>query len=217
MKKTASTQSLVRNVLKSHARALRKSEIRDLIGYSGANGYAKVNNAVQDLLKVGEIERTGYGRYQWLGKPAGEKYCKSQNRMWRFMWIRTKKNEPFTVRKIHEMTGVAQDTAKKYVTFLLKDGHLENVGKKRAFKTRAPLYLIAADKISTDVPVLRRQREAAQIENLLEEVRTLAGKFFRVADTKIETIRGLLDTAWQMTVALKNCEQVALDSENKTE
>lgn len=207
---------MVRNLLKAHAGVLRKSEIRDLIGYSGANGYAKVNNAVQDLLKAGEIERTGHGRYQWIGKPSGGKRYKSQNRIWRFMWIRTKKNEPFTVRKIHEMTGVAQDTVKKYVTFLLRKGHLEKVGKKRAFKTRAPLYLIPADKISTDVPIMQRQREAAKIESCLDEVRVLAGKFFNISDTRIETIRGLLDIARQMTIALKNCEQMALDSEKET-
>lgn len=207
---------MVRNLLKAHAGVLRKSEIRDMIGYSGANGYARVNNAVQDLLKAGEIERTGHGRYQWLGKPSGGKRYKSQNRMWRFMWIRTKKNEPFTVRKIHEMTGVAQDTAKKYVTYLLKEGHLEKVGKKRAFKTRAPLYIIAADKMSTEVAIMQRQREAVNIEGCLDEARALAGKFFNVADTKIETIRGLLDTAQQMTAALKNCEQIALDSEKET-
>jgi len=94
MKKTAGTQSLVRNLLKAHAGVLRKSEIRDMIGFSGANGYARMNNAVQDLLKAGEIERTGHGRYQWLGKPSGGKRYQSQNRIWRFMWIRTKKMSP---------------------------------------------------------------------------------------------------------------------------
>jgi hypothetical protein len=215
MNKALSTSKLVRNLLKSYGDVLRKNEIRDIIGLSGNKGYARVNNAVKDLVKTGEVERTGYGRYRWLKELPDAKYCKSQNKMWRFMWIRTKKSKPFTVRKVHEVCDVALYTATKYVTFLFKKNYLEKVGKKKAYKTNAPLYLIAPDKINTEVPVQRRRRETAEIEKCLDETRGLAAQYFRTADTRLETIRELLETARQINTVLENCEKIALGLRNK--
>ena len=131
------------------------------------------------------------------------------------MWIRTKKNKPFTVRKIHEVCDVALYTANKYVSFLLKKDYVEKVGKKKAYKTNAPLYLIAPDKINTEVPVQRRRRATAEIDKYLDETRSLAAEYFRTADTKLETIRELLETARQINTTLENCEQIALSLRKK--
>ena len=215
MRKSLSTSGLVRNLLKAHGDVMRKIEIRDLIGLSGDGGYARVNNAVNYLVKTGEVERPSYGRYRWLKEVPDAKYCKSQNKMWRFMWIRTKKNKPFTARNIHEVCDVALYTAKQYVTFLLKKDYLEKAGKKKAYKTNAPLYLIAPDKINTEVPVMRRKRPTAKIEKYLDETRGLAAEYFRTADPKLETIRELLKTSRQINTILGNCEQIALSLRKK--
>lgn len=215
MRKTLGTITLVRNLLKAHGDVLRKSEIRDLIGLSGDNGYARVNNTVNDLVKTGELERTSYGRYRWLKEVPNAKYCKSQNKIWRFMWIRTKKGKPFTARKIHEVCGVTLFTVQRYVAFLLKSDYLEKIGKKKAYKTNAPLYLIAPDKINAKVPVMRRQRSTAEIEKYMDETRDLAARYFKTADTRLETIRELLKTTREINTILASCEQIALSLRKK--
>ncbi|MDD2318412.1 MAG: hypothetical protein PHD57_13825 [Desulfobacterales bacterium] len=207
MRQASGTLTLVRNAIKTSDRALRKSEIRDLIGLSGDNGYGRVNNAVRDLVKRGEAERVGYGRYQWTRKTPDVKDFKIQNQIWRFMWIRSKKNEPFTVRMIHELTGIAHYTIRSYATFLLRSGHLERVGKKKAFKTSAPLYLIARDKMNESFPVMRRHKESSDIERLIDSAREMAAGMFQTANTSLDTIQKLLQTTRTMIRILERCEK----------
>ncbi|WP_319405137.1 FaeA/PapI family transcriptional regulator [uncultured Desulfosarcina sp.] len=208
MRAAQGTQTLIRNLLKAHKKPLRQTEIRDLIGLSGANGYGRVNNAIRDLVRNGEIEKTGYGRYQWVKDVPVDAYCKKQSIMWRFMWIRSKKSDPFTVRDIFEMTGVAMYTARTYVTFLSKNGFLHKSGRKRTLTTRAPLYLIDREKMQIEAPGMLRRRESAEIEDTLDQVRELATQFYYTADTRPETINSLVAVSAEINGLLSNCIQL---------
>ena len=208
MRASQGTQALIRNLLKAHKKPLRKAEIRDLIGLSGDNGYGRVNNAIRDLVQRGEIEKTGYGRYQWLNEVPVDTYCKKQSVMWRYMWIRSKKNEPFTVRDIFEMTGVAMYTARTYTTFLSKNGFLLKCGKKRTSTARAPLYLIDREKMQIKAPGMIRKRESAEVEEKLDRVRELAAQFYYTADTRKATIDSLLSISTEINGILKDCQQM---------
>jgi hypothetical protein len=205
MRAAQGTQTRIRNLLKAHQKPLRKADIRDLIGLSGDNGYGRVNNAIRDLLSKGEVEKTGYGRYRWVKDVPVDAYCKKQSVMWRFMWIRSKKNEPFTVRDIFEMTGVALYTARTYVTFLSRNGFLLKSGRKRTLTTRAPLYLIDREKMQVEAPGMLRGRKSADIEEKLDQVRELAARFFYTADTKRETLKSLMATAREIDGLLAEC------------
>jgi len=192
----ASIQSLVGKALKAH-KIMRIADIRDLIGLSGAKGWARVNRAVHDLTKSGEIERWSHGRYRWVGgKKPDIRYYKKQIQIWRLMWIKTRRNEAFSVRDLHEATGVAYYTIVQYVTYLKKNGYLTPAGKRRAYKTAAPLYLVAAERMKqTDPPLKKRVRKTAEIEKRLDTVRELAAEFFRIEDTRKDTIQGLIGIA----------------------
>jgi hypothetical protein len=208
MRAAQGTQTRIRNLLKAHQKPLRKAEIRDLIGLSGDNGYGRVNNAIRDLAARGEVEKTGYGRYRWIKDVPVDAYCKKQSVMWRFMWIRSKKNEPFTVRDIFEMTGVALYTARTYVTFLSKNGFLLKSGRKRTLTTRAPLYLIDREKMQIDAPGMLKGRKSAEIEGKLDQVRELAARFYYTADTNRETLRSLMDISTEINRLLTDCIQL---------
>ncbi len=210
MRKKNSTQSLVRNLLKAHDGALRKKNIRDMIGLSGDRGYGRVNIAVCSLVKAGEIVKTGYGRYRWNQDVPESKYCKKQTVSWRFMWIRTKKNDPFTARKVHEMTGIGLYTVTRYIAFLLRTGHVEKVGTEKAFKTNAPLYLIMPDKMNADVPVMRKRRKTRDLDEKMGEARSLAASFFTTSDLKISTIQSLIETTKKLNQILDECRRIAL-------
>lgn len=208
MRAAQGTQTLIRNLLKAHKESLRKAEIRDLIGLSGENGYGRVNNAIRDLVSRGEVEKTGYGRYRWSKEVPVDAYCKKQSVMWRFMWIKSKKGEPFTVRDIFEMTGVAMYTARAYVTFLSRNGYLLKSGRKRTLTTRAPLYLIDREKMQVEAPGLLRKRETAEIEETLDRVRELAAGFYHTADTNLETIKSLVAVSDEMNSLMQKCEKI---------
>ena len=215
MNRNSSTQSLVRNLLKAYGEPLRKRDIRDMIGLSGENGYGRVNNAVISLVKTGEVEKTGYGRYRWKGDVLESKYCKKQTAIWRFMWIRSKKNDPFTAIKVHEMTGIGLYTVKAYITFLVRSGYLEKIGTKRAFKTKAPLYLIASEKMNTNAPVMRKRRKTHELEEKMERARFLATSFFTTVDLKTTTIQGLIETTKELGQLLEECNRMALSLRKK--
>ncbi|RJP82776.1 MAG: hypothetical protein C4522_02720 [Desulfobacteraceae bacterium] len=215
MKSEKSIQSRVRSVLKAYKHPIRKNEIRDLIGLAGAKGYARVNNAVQDLVKSGAVERVSYGRYQWVGQSPDSRYYKMQTNLWRFMWIRTKKGKSFSARDVSEVTGSAHYTAQKYIGFLFKSGFIEKVGRKRAFKTNAPLYMILPDKMNATVPLMKRQSGTAAIEKYLDEVRLLSASFFQIEDTKLETIQSLKNTNARIAALLNRCEVFAFSLSKK--
>lgn len=215
MRAAQGTQTLIRNLLKAHKRPLRKAEIRDLIGLSGESGYGRVNNAIRDLVRLGEVEKTGYGRYRWVEAVPVDAYCKKQSVMWRFMWIKSKKGEPFSVRDIFEMTGVAMYTARTYVTFLSKNGFLRKSGRKRTLTTYAPLYLIDREKMQIEAPGMLRRRNFAEIEENLDRVRELAAEFYHVADTKPETIKQLSKISAEIAGLLKK-SQPSKDGLRKT-
>ena len=211
MRQEFSIQALVRNALKTNDRALRTSEIRDLLGLSGAVGHGRVNNAISGLVKRGEVERVGYGRYRWVCKTLDSRGFKVQKQIWRFMWIRSKKNEPFTVRIIHELTGIALYTVRKYATFLLRSGYLERLGEKKAFKTPAPLYIIARDKMNESLPAMRRRRDNKSIDRGLDAVREMAACMVKNADTGMDAIQKFIETTRAMIRILEKCETAAAD------
>jgi hypothetical protein len=207
MSATPGIPTLIRNLLKAHQEPLRKAEIRDLIGLSGANGYGRVNNAIRDLVRRGEVEKSGHGRYKLATETKGNAHCKKQTIMWRFMWIRSKKSEPFTVREIFEMTGVSLYTAKPYVTFLKRKGFLYQSGRKKTSTAYAPLYLVDPEKMQIEAPALLKRREINKVEMNLDRIRELAARFYYTADTKPETLHSLMDISTQINRLLTDCIQ----------
>ena len=89
-----STQALVRGALKATDGPLRTSEIRDLIGLAGEEGYARVHRALESLRKAREVERVAVGRYQYAGERPDGASCTKQRRMQRIMWVRSKGGNP---------------------------------------------------------------------------------------------------------------------------
>ena len=217
MRAAQGTQTLIRNLLKAHKKPLRKAEIRDLIGLSGDNGYGRVNNAIRDLVRRGEVEKTGYGRYRWLKDVSVSVYCKKQSVMWRFMWIRSKKIEPFTVRDIFEMTGVALYTARSYVTFLSRNGFLNKSGKRRTLTAHAPLYMIDREKMQIEAPAMLKRRESVAVEQKLDRVRDLSAEFYYTADTKPKTLINLIAISSEITSLLKDCQNLSGGSRKRRE
>lgn len=209
-RKPFSTQSRVRNALKANDRPMRIIQIRDLIGLEGDAGYARVNRALQGLLKSGEIERRSPGRYCWVWSVPDTEFCKKQKRMQRIMWIRTKKAQPFTARKVHELAECSIYLAKEYVTFLKRKGYLVKVGRKRTTgQAYAPTYLAVEEKLNDDWPVIRKRGKAAAVDECVEKLQALAVNFFRIEDLSAETLLNLKTTARELAEQVVRCEEIA--------
>ena len=205
-----STQSLVRGALKDAGRPLRVTEIRDLIGLSGADGYARVNHALRDLRKAKQCERAERGYYRFLeGKPESD-YCKTQRAMQRIMWMRSKNGNPFTARKIAELAGCSLYQAQKYVAWLTEKGVLRQVGKAPVAVTAyAPLYL--GDDgylVSDDWPVMRAQAKTQQLDGVLSEMREIAGRFFSIERLDADTISNLKTLVSRLGDLVGECDGI---------
>ena len=206
-----STQSRVRGLLKAINEPMRLVVIRDRLGFEGDLGYARINKAVGDLVKRGEVKKYAPGRYRWVGAVPDTEYCKKQKRMQRVMWIRSKKGEPFTARKIHELAECSIYLAKEYVTFLRKKGFIYQAGRARTTgRGYASTYLAVEEKLNSEWPVMRKQGKTAIIDECIEKLQALAVNFFRMEDISRETLLNLLTTTVELAVQVRKCEKIAL-------
>lgn len=204
-----STQSKVRGALKASGQPMRMSEIRDLIGLSGADGYARVNKAVQELLKSRQIERSGWGRYRYVADRPDADYCAKQRVMQRIMWMRSKNGSPFTVRKISELAGCSLFFAQKYVAYLADKGVIRKEGRvKTAATAYAPLYTGSDEYLKNDDWPVMRSEIVKYLDAALTEMRELAGKFFAVEDFKEETLLNLKQAASRIGDLVEECGKI---------
>ena len=211
-----STQSKVRGVLRAFGEPMRIVEIRALLGFEGPAGYARVNKAIRDLVKRGEVEKCGTGKYRWAGKLPDSAYCKKQKRMQRIMWIRSKKAQPFTARKVHELAECSIYLAKEYITFLRRKGYLEQIGKKQTTgRAVAPTYRAVQETLNDPWPVMRKQGKAALIDECIEKLQALAANLFRMEDISRETLLNLKKTAHELAEQIDECEKAALGFRKK--
>lgn len=200
------TQTMVSNLLKAVETPMRVCEIRDTIGLSGSKGAGRVNNALRDLVRRKEVKRTHYGRYQWVGEAPKDHQCKKQRILWRYMWFRSKKRKPFTVRKVHEMTGVSLYTTKHYVTYLSRSGFLVKVGRKKSKTTYANLYIVDEARMQIAAPTMQKRQKTIEVESEMDKCRKLAATFFTVAKIEAETIKNLQEAVQEIGKILESCE-----------
>lgn len=201
-RRAGSTQGMVRRAIRTAAGPIRVAEIRDLLKLPGDRAYKCIQVAVAELVSTGEIERSGYGRYVWKGDRPAATVAPKQNTIWRFAQIRTRKNKPFTAREAHEVTGVGLDLAKRYITFLKQGGYLVVSGQKKGKTSSVPIYLLADLYVNTTAPVMRRDTRAVSAEATMDEIRQMASEFFRVTDTRTETLQKLMATCDRIKAAL---------------
>jgi len=188
-----STQGKVRAALQNAADPIRIPQIRDLIGLAGEEGYNRVSRAIQDLVKAKQCERTDRGLYRFVEPRPESDYCRMQRVMQRIMWMRSKNRNPFTARRIAELSGCSLYTAQKYIAWLLEKGVLRHDGRAQVATTAyAPLYLGEDAYLATDDwPVMRAQSKSRELDACMNEMREIAARFFAVEKIEEETISNL--------------------------
>ena len=205
-----STQALVRGALKATDGPLRTSEIRDLIGLAGEEGYARVHRALESLRKAREVERVAVGRYQYAGERPDGASCTKQRRMQRIMWVRSKGGNPFTARRIAELADASLYGTQRYIAFLCGKGVLRKSGRVRVSAAAfAPLYIGADDCLKNDEwPFLRSPGRTQALDDCLNEMRELAGRFFAVDNLGEETLANLRAAALRLVDLVAECGQL---------
>ena len=205
-----STQSKVRSALKTAEQPLRIGDIRDIIGLPGADGYARVNRAIVDLIKARQVERFDRGRYRFLADRPDAEYCKKQRVMQRIMWMRSKNGNPFTARKIAELSGVSLYLTQKYIAWLMEKGVLRKEGNIQVAETAyAPLYLGDDDYLANDDwPVMRALSKTRELDAALNEMRELAQRFFALEKLDKETLLNLQTTAARLGDLVGECGKI---------
>jgi len=190
-----STMSRVRDVLKTSGRPLRIVEIRDMIGLSGADGYARVNRALQDLQKGRQAGRFQHGRYVSLGDRPDADFCEKQRKMHRIMEYRARSGRSFTAREVAEQAECSLYLARECIGFLRARGVLRQDGSKQVCPTvLAPLYAVEEERINDDWPFLRKGGRSA-IDGLFTDMRALAGRFFSIETDGKDTLKQLKEAA----------------------
>jgi hypothetical protein len=156
----------------------------------GPKGYDRVSRAIRDLKRARFIERTGRGTYRYVGEPEDLDYTRSQKRMVRIIRIRTKRREPFTARKLSELSESSLSWAKRYIRLLVKKGYLKNVGFERIgrSKVRAPVYLADDTRLNDAWPAMRRQKKTAEIDDALSRIREMAYQVARDCEANRESL-----------------------------
>ncbi len=202
-----STQSKVRSVLKASDVSLRISEIRDRIGLSGEDGYARVNRAITDLIKARQAERYDRGRYRYLADKPDAEYCKKQRVMQRIMWMRSKGGRPFTARHIAETANASLYMTQKYIAWLAEKGVLRKEGKVQVAETAyAPLYLGDDEYLASDAwPIMRTPPKARELDAAIHEMHELAQRFFAVEGLDGDTLSNLQTTASRLGELVSEC------------
>jgi len=205
-----STQAKVRSTLAASDRPMRIPEIRDRIGLSGADGYARVNRAMTDLHKARQTERVGRGLWIYAGDKPDSAYCAAQRRMQRIMWKRSKCGEFFTARRIAELSESTLWFAQKYIAFLSDRGVLRKEGKIQVGKAAyAPLYIGDDAYLITDEwPVMRTKSGIREMDACLNEMRELAQRFFAVDNLDADNLLNLKDTVSRLGVLVDECENI---------
>jgi len=218
MKNPFSTQAKVRDALATAGREMGIPEIRDIIGLSGSGGYARVNRAMNDLMKAKQVERCGRGLYRYQKDRPGSDYCAKQRRMQRIMWLRSKRGESFTVRHIAEVAECALYTAQRYIAFLAGKGVIRKAGQTYTTTTPAPLYSGEDDYLNDDAwPVMRAQSKTRELDALLNEMRDLAQRFFAVDNFTEETLLNLQNTVSGLAALVEECGKLKhSSSQNQT-
>ena len=196
-KKEGSTQSRVLELLKLN-KEISIKELQVVLDFYGPRGWARISNAIQSLLKAGYVERVSRGTYCYKGELKDLDYCKGQNRMARVMKIKTKQMEPFTVRKIAELSDCSLNWAKRYIKFLLTKVYLKRVGFARARFTRVPIYLATDDKLYEDWPAMRRHRKTSETDKAVTSIRETAYKVGRDLQTNRESLTKAIDDTRNM-------------------
>jgi len=190
-----STLSRVRDAMKSAGGPLRIVEIRDMIGLSGSDGYARVNRAMQDLIKARQAERHHHGRYVYLGDRPDAELCEKQRRMHRIMEYRARSGRTFTAREVAEQAECSLYLARECIGFLRRRGILRQDGQKKVCPSvSAPLYAVEEDRINTEWPFLRKGGRI-EIDGLFTDMRALAGRFFSIETSGKDTAKQLRDAA----------------------
>ena len=193
-RRPGSTQSMLLDVARVNGQITLKG-LQSALGFEGANGYARISRAALDLMKSGHLVRVAPGTYRYVEKRTDLDYSKGQSRMVRVIRIRTKMQEPFTSRKLSELSDCSLDWSKRYVRFLFDKGLLIRVGFERAGRTKAPSYLGVEDRLNEDWPAMRRRKKTSEVDSMLEQVREKAYQVARVCQADPESlqfIRGAL-------------------------
>jgi hypothetical protein len=147
--------------------------LRRSLGLEGKSGWDLISNAAKELVKTGCIEKSGRAKFRYLQEPVDDSYLSTQKRMARVIRIRTKRVEPFTVKKLASLSDCSNNWAGRYIRHLLNHGCLEKVGSKRQFErgAKAPTYLGAEEKINDNWPALRRRKSTARQDKLISGIR----------------------------------------------
>jgi len=205
-----STQGRVRDALKTATAPLRVTEIRDLIGLSGEAGYNRVHRAVCDLMKARQCERVNRGMFRYIADRPESDYCKTQRVMQRVMWMRSKNGNPFTARRISELSGCALYTAQKYLGWLLEKGVVRQEGRVQVAETAyAPLYIGEEGYlVNDDWPVMRSQSKTRDLDAAMNEMREIAAQFFSIERIDAETLSNLKTLASRLGDLVEECRKI---------
>ncbi|MBW2052736.1 MAG: MarR family transcriptional regulator [Deltaproteobacteria bacterium] len=173
--RAGSTQSRTLDAIRANGQMTVK-ELQEALLLPGAKGYARISKAAQDLMKAGYVERIAPATYRYLGEPRDLDYLQTQKRMVRIIRIRTKRREPFTARKLAELSDCSADWAKRYIKRLLTSGHLEKVSYELLGPSRvkAPTYLAMDEKLNEEWPTMRRQKKTSKLDHAAKKIREMA-------------------------------------------
>ena len=199
MAKEQSIQSRVLAVIRANGKLSVRS-LRAALGLEGEKGYARISRAAQDLEQAGYVRRVAPATYQFIGVPKDLDYAGTQRRIVRIIRIRTKRNAPFTARKLAEMAECSINWAQRYVLYLRKQGYLESVGFDRVGRcmVKAPTYLAPAEKLNDDWPAMRRISQTKLIDVKVAELREMAYQVANECSADKKTLQKLTDQLRQM-------------------
>jgi len=168
---------------------IRVVTIRDQLGLDGPNDYPRISNACRDLARTGRVKKVAAATFEYVGEPKDLNYTTSQRRMVRVIRIRSKRREPFTVRRLSELAGCTLDWAQRYAKFLREKGFIEKAGMVTVGCTRAPVYLAVDEKLNDEWPALRRQKKTRAVDNDVAKLREMAFRIGRELKADKESLK----------------------------
>ncbi len=118
-------------------------EIGDKMGIQERKDHKKIRDNLRDMMASGEVERTGVGRYRYLGKE------KVKHERRKVMWSVLRMRRSVTVEDLAELGGCTVSWASEWLASLVKMEVVRNEGNGR--------YRLIKDTV--EMPVSREKAE----------------------------------------------------------